>query len=84
MGRGKSLAATSPKMDEDYRAEDDHRTMERAEEIRSDRGRMRGVAKHHVKKMREMACVGQRLNLANPERTSPKRLPLLGRARRGR
>ena len=45
-------------VDKDYRAEDDHRTMTRAGEIKSDRDRLRGV-KDHQKKMSknlEKAC----------------------------
>lgn len=37
------------KADRDYQAEDDHRTLTRAEEIRSDKSRMTGVRKHHAK-----------------------------------
>lgn len=44
----------SPKPDEDFRAEDDHRTMMRAEEIRADTDRMAGVKRHQRKQLRMM------------------------------
>lgn len=45
-------------VDKDYRAEDDHRTMTKAGEIKSDKDRMRGVKDHHKKlqKNMEKAC----------------------------
>lgn len=39
----------SPASDHDYQAEDDHRTLTRAEEVRGDKARMGGVKKHHRK-----------------------------------
>lgn len=41
-----------------YRAEDDHRTLTRAGEIKSDRDRMKGAQDHHKKmnKHMEKAC----------------------------
>jgi len=43
----------------DYRAEDDHRTLGRAEEVKADPDRMKGVAKHHRKEKRKLAGVGR-------------------------
>jgi hypothetical protein len=45
-------------MDRDYMAEDDHRTLTRAQEIAEDKGRMSGVRKHHRKMTRSLAKVG--------------------------
>jgi hypothetical protein len=44
--------------DKKWRAEEDHRTMTRAGEIKSDKDRMRGVKEHHKKlqKNMEKAC----------------------------
>lgn len=63
----KSLAAPMPstpsmsKSDADYRAEDDHRTLMRAEEIRQDPTRVKGVARHHAKMTTDIARVGRSL-----------------------
>lgn len=67
------------KSEQDWRCEEDHRTLERAEEVRSDPARMRGVARHHRKKMQEMKRVGTML--ANPRRKIPKR-PSMARSAR--
>lgn len=45
----------------DYRAEEDHRTLTRAQEIREDTGRMRGVKAHHAKQTRALGKVGRTL-----------------------
>lgn len=47
------------KSDDDYRAEDDHRTLTRAEEIRMDAARMKGVRKHHTRVNRSLTRVGR-------------------------
>lgn len=47
----------------DYRAEDDHRTLARAEEVKADPSRMKGVAKHHRKEKRKLAGVGRSLGM---------------------
>lgn len=65
MGR-KSLAAPingaiNSKSEDDYRAEDDHRTLMRAEEIRQDPGRIKGVARHQRKMTSALANVGRTL-----------------------
>lgn len=51
----------SSKSDKDYQAEDDHRTLSRAEEIRADKARMTGVSKHHKKLTRSLQSVGRSL-----------------------
>lgn len=43
------MSAKDRKREADYQAEDDHRTLTRAEEVRSDPKRMSGVRKHHRK-----------------------------------
>ena len=44
-----------------YQAEDDHRTLSRAAEVRNDPKRMAGVAKHHAKVKKSLASVGRSL-----------------------
>lgn len=51
-----------PVMKNDYQAEDDHRTLMRAEEVRRDPKRMRGAAKRHAKVTKELAGVGSTLH----------------------
>lgn len=43
----------------DFQGEDDHRTLQRAEEIKADSHRMVGVRKHHRKTMRAMSNLGK-------------------------
>lgn len=43
----------------EYRAEDDHRTLQRASEVSTDPERMKHVAKHHRKIKRQLASVGR-------------------------
>lgn len=45
--------------DRDYQAEDDHRTLSRAAEIRTDAGRMKGVRAHHEKQRRALGSLGR-------------------------
>jgi hypothetical protein len=47
------------KTDRDYQAEDDHRTLARACEIRSDKSRMTAVRQHHDKAKRSLSTVGR-------------------------
>lgn len=57
MARG-NKTVSAPK--DDYMCEEDHRTLSRAEEIRSDPKRMAGVRRHHrktEKAMRRMSRV---------------------------
>lgn len=80
-----NLAAA--KREAEYRAEDDHRTLQRAEEVRADPSRLKGVAMHHRKKMVEMRRVGSQLGvptLGNPKRKIGKRRVSMARARSGR
>lgn len=53
------MAAAHEKEMADYRAEEDHRTLTRAQEIREDAGRMKGVRKHHLKQTRALGKVGR-------------------------
>ena len=46
---GPVSTAEAKKREADYRAEDDHRTLTRAEEVRADKTRMAGVIRHHRK-----------------------------------
>lgn len=46
---GPISSAEAKKREADYQAEDDHRTLTRAEEVRSDTKRMAGVVRHHRK-----------------------------------
>lgn len=56
----KSSGACAPSgIEDDYRAESDHHTLSRAEEIKADPSRMKGVAKHHKKITKALAGVGR-------------------------
>lgn len=55
----KGAYPTMAKADRDYQAEDDHRTLQRACEIRSDKSRMAGVRKHHEKSKRSLTAMGR-------------------------
>lgn len=79
----KSLAAPvmggsmPAKTEDDYRAEDDHRTMMRAASIKRDPLRMKGVARHQAKMTKDLEEVGSDLE----DRTvgpmpAPKRMPI--------
>ena len=46
---------------DDYRAENDHRTLMRAGEIQQDGKRMAGVRKHHTKQTKALSVVGRTL-----------------------
>ena len=64
----KSLAAPiasgpfSSKTEQDYRAEDDHRTLMRASEVQQDASRMKAVARHHAKMTKDLSRVGAALH----------------------
>lgn len=59
----KSQATCAPSgIEDDYRAESDHHTLSRAEEIKADPGRMKGVAKHHKKVSKALAGVGRAIS----------------------
>lgn len=47
--------------EDDYRAEDDHRTLCRAAEVRADAKRMKGVQRHHAKQRAALGRVGRSL-----------------------
>ena len=53
-----------------YQAEDDHRTLTRAEDIRTDPTRMKKVAAFHRTKMRQMTKIGSSLKRRAPSRSS--------------
>lgn len=57
MSKHSSPVATS-RIDKDYQAEEDHRTLTRAQEIAEDKSRMAGVRTHHTKMTRSLAKVG--------------------------
>jgi hypothetical protein len=46
------------KQEMEWRGEDDHRTLSRAAEITSDKSRMDGAKKHHMKQKRALGKVG--------------------------
>jgi hypothetical protein len=48
------ISAKPSKSEKDYQAEEDHRTLTRAEEIRADKARMTRVAAHHAKTSRAL------------------------------
>ncbi len=59
-----NAVASSPmasKSEDDYRGEDDHRTLTRAEEVRADPKRMEGVVKHQRKSEAALARVKKAL-----------------------
>lgn len=56
---GGATASKMSKQEQDYRAEDDHRTLQRAAEIGGDPDRMKGVQKHHRKVKRGLSRVGR-------------------------
>lgn len=56
------MARTStPEPVDDYRAESDHGTLARAEEIRGDGKRMAGVKRHHKKVSKQLGKMGRAL-----------------------
>ncbi len=62
--KANKLGGAVPQMgpsEDDYRAEDDHRTLTRAEDIRSDAGRMKGVLKHQSKMERALGRMARTL-----------------------
>lgn len=52
-------SAESKKREDDYRAEEDLRTLTRAEEVRADNGRMTGAARKHREQMKAMQNTGR-------------------------
>ncbi len=61
MARKSNAVAAPSKGESDYMAEDDHRTLTRAEEIRGDSKRMAGVKKHHRKQTRAIQRMSRTL-----------------------
>lgn len=55
------LSAKDRKREAEYQAEDDHRTLTRAEEVRSDPKRMTGVRRHHLKQTRALSRISKAL-----------------------
>lgn len=65
------------KSEDEYRAEDDHRTLTRAAEIQGDVKRMAGVRAHHVKqqsalKRMDRLMSGKPAGVRRGRRTSPR------------
>lgn len=58
--------AMNDKRESEWRAEEDHRTLQRAAEVRSDPKRIKSAAEHHRKKMAEMSTVGRTLGVSAP------------------
>lgn len=54
-------SAKDRKREADYQAEDDHRTLTRAEEVRSDTKRMAGVRRHHRKQTDALSRISRAL-----------------------
>lgn len=57
------MASPMSKSEHDYQCEDDHRTLTRAEEIRSDAKRMAGVRRHHRKTSRALKRVSRAIGV---------------------
>ena len=66
----KSNMISAPSMDKDYQSEDDHRTLTRAEEIRMDAGRMKGVQRHQQKSLKALSRIGRTLGKRSMRRGS--------------
>lgn len=56
---GMAIPSKPSKSEQDYRAEEDHRTLTRAEEVRTDKARMAGVERHHRKMSAALGRVGK-------------------------
>lgn len=54
--------------EDDYRAEDDHRTLTRAAEIQEDTTRMAGVRKHHRKMARALRGLDRVVGMSRGKR----------------
>ena len=67
------MNAAKSKSEQDYRAEDDHRTLERASEITADSTRMAGVKRHHMKKTVATERMNRLLGGKRGKRTTPPR-----------
>ena len=60
------------KREDEYRAEDDLRTITRAEEIRADTGRMAGLRKIQRKQLRALSQIGRAIGNAPMRRSGRK------------
>ena len=56
-----SMTKEDKKRDQEYRDEDDHRTITRAEEVRTDKSRMMGVRRYQRKSERALKRTGRAL-----------------------
>lgn len=81
MGARTSLAAPI-KSDDDYQAEDDHRTLQRADEVRNDPGRMKAVAAFHAKRLGQMFRIGQSLRPMSRKQKAKRAILARQRSRR--
>lgn len=69
---GPMSTAESKKRDEEYRAEEDLRTITRAEEVRADQKRMAGVSRIQRKQLTALQRVGKAIN-GNGAKRKPRR-----------
>lgn len=67
------LSAKDRKREAEYQAEEDHRTLTRAEEVRSDSKRMVGVRRHHLKQTRALSRISKALGGARALSRGPSR-----------
>ena len=58
MAGTRACGPSEPDMD-DYRAESDHHTLTRAQEVQTDPKRMAGVRKYHAKQVKALTKVGR-------------------------
>jgi hypothetical protein len=56
---GPAALSKPSKSEQDYQAEDDHRTLSRASEIFADPGRMKRVRRHQVKSVQALKRMGR-------------------------
>ena len=76
-----NMPSKPSKTEDDYRNEEDHRTLTRAEEIRMDPKRMTGVRKFHVKTARTLNRMTR--SITGKSMTARGARPAGSRARRG-
>ena len=78
---------SGPKMDEDYQAEDDHRTLQRAADVMADPDRMQRVTNRHAKMSAALtsmaSTIGKGIKKPRSKRQIAK-LAILRRQRTGR
>ena len=61
-------SVSAKKREAEYRAEDDHRTLTRAEEVKADKARMAGVMRHHRKQSAALKRTGRALGAGRTRR----------------